>query len=102
MFFGFDTTRQWRGWPVSTSVLLNLNEAQILLRQHSGAHMLRIKTENALIPPSRKSTPLPEGGGPIITVCSSESRSFRKRPTEQQINALKQIMGKEPKWWVDD
>ena len=121
LFYGIETSEAWlieytkthrksHGLSVSMSVILNLSEALQLLQRHSGVHTLRIKTvlpENSPIPPARKdaqqSLPRLKCGKPIISLCSSDSRSFQKRPSQVQVDTLKQIMGgKEPKWWVDD
>jgi hypothetical protein len=121
MFYGIETTEDWLvnytkthrkdyDLPVCISTLLNLDHALWLLRIHSGIHKLRFKTvlpDDAPIPPARKGTrqrlPLPKSGAPIISICSSKSRSFQKRPSQAKVDALKQIMGgKEPRWWMDD
>jgi hypothetical protein len=45
-----------------------------------------------------------EGGPsfvPILTICTTQSRSYHKRPKQSQVDQLSQFVGKQPKWWVD-
>jgi hypothetical protein len=40
----------------------------------------------------------------MVAVCSSLKNSFRNRPSQAQVDHLKQILGAEedPKWYIDD
>jgi hypothetical protein len=117
MFYGFETSMTWlveyakNHWntnisPACDSDIINMNRSIELLERHSGARNVRIKTvvpQGIPIPPARKGVlllpeMLPEHVGPIIALCSSKSR---KRPTQVAVDALKQITGKEPQWWID-
>jgi hypothetical protein len=45
-----------------------------------------------------------EGGDPmvpILTICTTQSRSHHKRPKQSQVEKLSEFVGKQPKWWVD-
>lgn len=117
MFYGFKTSTGWlveyakKHWdtnisPACDSDIINMNRSIELLERHSGARNVRIKIvipQGVPIPPARRGVPqlpemLPEHVGPIIALCSSKSR---KRPTQASVDALKEITGKEPQWWVD-
>jgi hypothetical protein len=123
MYFGFETTEEWlmeyaqmhfrnRGGvqnPPPSDLLLMTGSLQ-LLEEHSGIHPIRVKSvypQGAHIPPPPKDNlqtlPLRESGGTIVAICSSSPKWFPKRPSQTQVDALKQIMGgTEPKWWVSD
>ena len=38
---------------------------------------------------------------PIVAIFSNESTSFKKRPSQERVDRLSEIMGKQPRWWVD-
>lgn len=121
MFYGFKTTEDWLidyaithratyGIRVTEFGILNLQNALYILQRQTGINQLRLKSvlpENTPIPPplegNRRIGPLPEPGLPIVAVCSSRSTSFHKRPSQAQVDHLKQILGgEEPKWWIKD
>jgi hypothetical protein len=123
MYFGFETTEKWlieyaktefrkRGYTPNPppSDLLYMSESLQLLQDHSGIHHVRVKSvfpQGTRIPPrpkdNRQTFPLRKSGGTIVAICSSSSSWFPKRPSQAQVDVLKQIMGgKEPKWWVSD
>lgn len=37
----------------------------------------------------------------ILSNFSNEVSSFKRRPSQEQVDRLSQIMGKQPRWWVD-
>lgn len=39
---------------------------------------------------------------PLLSIFSNEELSFRRRPSQVEVDRLSQIMGgKQPRWWVD-
>ena len=39
---------------------------------------------------------------PILSICTSERSSYRKRPSQAQVDTLSRILGgREPRWWID-
>ncbi|KAF8875047.1 hypothetical protein BD779DRAFT_1476251 [Infundibulicybe gibba] len=37
----------------------------------------------------------------IISICEWDKRSWRKRPTLEQVEAISKIVGSQPRWWID-
>ncbi|KAF8800410.1 hypothetical protein BYT27DRAFT_7263049 [Phlegmacium glaucopus] len=117
MYYGFDVTEEWliayakvengRRGCYPDPPLSNFDQIFIclpLLSSGTGIRTLRYKPvfdQGAPIPPksTRQTLPLPIVTH-IIAICSSHPKWFQKRPTQQQFDKLKQIMGKEPQWWV--
>ncbi|VDB83361.1 unnamed protein product [Peniophora sp. CBMAI 1063] len=42
----------------------------------------------------------PNGIVPLVAVCSSEPSSYRKRPSQEQVDRLMDIFGTPPQWWT--
>ena len=39
---------------------------------------------------------------PILSICTSQLSSYRKRPSQAQVDTLSRILGgREPRWWID-
>ena len=38
---------------------------------------------------------------PVISIFSDEGPSFRKRPSQERVDRLSEIIGKQPRWWAD-
>ena len=38
---------------------------------------------------------------PIVAIFSDERPSFRRRPSQEQVDRLSEIIGKPPRWWLD-
>ena len=38
---------------------------------------------------------------PVLSIFSDEVSSFRRRPSQEQVDRLSEIMGKQPRWWID-
>ena len=38
---------------------------------------------------------------PIISICTNEHESYQRRPSQAQVDQLSQILGKQPRWWID-
>src|SRR5271155_2014939 len=115
MYFGIETTEDWLveyskkcGYnPVPPpSDILFVSQSMALLRANSGIHHLRpisvfAQGTHILPRPIKITHPLRECDGVIVAICSDGPTSFAKRPSQAQVDGLKQIMGgKKPKWWV--
>jgi hypothetical protein len=37
----------------------------------------------------------------LLSICSNESRQWRRRPSQEQLDKIISIVGREPRWWVD-
>ena len=117
-FYGYDADLKWlinyavTHWcwgPLEDSGYDDISKitgAVKLLCAHSGCKNLQL--ESALIDPTAPSNTvtipahLPgEVRVPILSIFSDEGPLFRKRPTQQQVDRLSEIMGKQPRWWID-
>ena len=38
---------------------------------------------------------------PIVSIFSDERFSFKRRPSQEKVDRLSEIIGKQPRWWVD-
>ena len=117
-FYGYDVgmdwlidyaTKNWRWDPNDESRLGDLSKigaGMILLREHSGIRRLEIESalkdhaapsDTVTIQGSRHNEP----EVPILSIFSNEGPSFKRRPSQEQIDRLSQIIGKQPRWWID-
>lgn len=87
-------------------VIFKMDGGLKLLRMHSGINLLEVETalkddrtpSNAeLILGSRPG----EMRHTIISIFCNEGPSFKKRPSQEQVDRLSEILGKQPRWWVD-
>lgn len=118
MYYGFEINKEWvasysqrecrkRGYSPGSppAILFDLTVSLRILLEDTGIRKILIKTvygqgELILPPDAPISWPLPPSGPQIFAICSSRSAWFEKRPTQAQVDKMKQIIGKEPKWWV--
>jgi hypothetical protein len=113
MFFGIETTEEWlveyakKGGfdpedPPSTWVYLSA--AWGMLCANSGLRLIPQSAfaQNQPIPPRNTPVtyPLPKYGAHIVAICSNGPRAFPRRPSQAQVDRLRQIMGRDPMWWV--
>ena len=92
------------GFPASTAHdLFNFDYAVSILQRQTGisqlnAELILLEAEDTSIPPPKDYEP----EGTIVAVCSNLRDSFRNRPSQAQMDNLKQILGtkEEPKWWM--
>ncbi|KAF8805495.1 hypothetical protein BYT27DRAFT_6663395 [Phlegmacium glaucopus] len=78
--------------------------AMHLLRAHSG--IKRLAYESALeYPQAPVGTVIITGPlqnmVPLISIFSNERSSFPRRPSQVKVDRLSEIMGKQPRWWID-
>ena len=123
IYFGIETTEEWLvqyakdcGFNPArpTSQIEFLGHGLAWLQAKSGIRSIQPKTvfaQSTRIPPHptevirpikiiqrSEVTYLRE----IVAICSAGERSFANRPSQAQVDRLKQIMGGEPMWWVED
>ena len=101
-------TKQWRLGPEDKhfDTLSRASAAIQLFRYYTG--IKRLEFEMALkdyrVPSDAASIPglrLGDERVPIVAIFSNESTSFKKRPSQERVDRLSEIMGKQPRWWVD-
>ena len=114
-FYGFAVTMEWLvdyaklHWNDADQYddLAKASAAIKFLRRSS--HINTLEFESALVdstvPPETILTPGHRRGEPmvpLIAICSNEKPSYKKRPSQAEVDALSQIIGgKQPRWWVD-
>ena len=109
MYYGFETDEQWLvnhakthrkayRLPITNSSVFNIINAVTILQKQTGIKQLTAEPAYAI-----EDHDIPENGTPIVAVCSNLKSSFRNRPSQSQVDHLKEIMGAgEPKWWLLD
>jgi hypothetical protein len=122
IYFGIETTEEWLvqyakdcGFNPArpTSQIEFLGQGLAWLQAKSGIRSIKPKNvfaQSTRIPPqptkvtqpTEVTYPLSEYPVPIVAICSAGERSFANRPSQAQVDRLKQIMGGEPMWWVED
>ena len=115
-FYGYDVSMEWlvtygtAHWcwgPLGPEFddLSKASGAMQLLRLNSGIKGLKFET--AIKDPNIDAVTIPghrelgEIRVPLISIFSDEGPSFKKRPTEEQVHRLSEIIGKQPRWWAD-
>ena len=116
MYFGIKITEEWLveyakkcGYDPDPrpSKSLFMTRGLAGLRKNSGIRTILPKTvfaQGTRIPPqpTKVTYPLRECEAHIIAICSDGETWFANRPSQAQVDGLKQIMGAEPMWWVED
>ena len=116
-FYGYDVGMEWLveygtahwcwGPPHNRyDDLSRASGAMKLLRKHSGIKRLRFEAAliDHTVPVDAVTIPgkrLGESRVPVISIFSNEGPSYRKRPSQEQVDRLSEIIGKQPRWWVD-
>ena len=118
-FYGYDVSVEWlvaystANWlwewgPLDRNVddLSRATAAMKLLRMNTRIAGLRF--ESALKEPGVDAVTTPGSKGlpgdvrvPLISIFSDERPSYRKRPSQEQVDLLSEIIGKQPRWWAD-
>ena len=63
-----------------------------------------MKLESGLVDPTMPADTITLPGFrevPLLSIFSNESWSYQSRPSQAQIDDLSQILGKQPRWWID-
>ena len=94
-----------RSWGPEFDDLSKASGAMKLLRKHSGIKGLKFET--GIKDPNIDAITMPGSRGngeicvPLISIFSDEGPSIKKRPSQEQVDRLSEIMGKQPRWWAD-
>ena len=112
-FYGYEISREWlidytnkhREGVERYDDHAKVSAALFLLRAHS--NIKNLEYESAL-PDPKAATDIPKTAwyqGPtvrLLSIFSNEPSSFPKRPRQEKVDRLSEILGgKQPKWWVD-
>jgi hypothetical protein len=83
----------------STAIKFLRSKSHINTLQFESALVDRtVPAGTALTPGHRRGEPMV----PLIAICSDEKPSYKKRPSQAEVDLLSQMMGgKQPRWWVD-
>ena len=117
-FYGYHISKEWlieyatAHWcwlPLETGYYDNLSKmsgAIKLLGWHTGIKGLRYETAlvDNTVPSDAVTISVIQPGVLYVTllsIFSDEGPSFRKRPSQEQVDRLSQIIGKQPRWWID-
>ena len=117
-FYGYDvamqwlvdySTTHWRRVPTGDRYYDDLSKASggiQLLRRHSGIKRLELEfaIKDQAAPSDTVTIPGYQPGEvrvPVISIFSDEGPSFKRRPSQEQVDRLSEILGKQPRWWVD-
>src|ERR1700729_2449483 len=114
-FYGFAVTTEWLvdyakvHWNNADRYddFAKVSATIKLLRR--GSHIKALQFEAALVdptvPPGTVLKPGHRTGEfmvPLVAICSNEAPSYKKRPSQAEVDLLLEIMGgKQPRWWVD-
>ncbi|KAG5640268.1 hypothetical protein DXG03_009583 [Asterophora parasitica] len=105
VFYGFSVPDDWfatfydQRWPKDRdeASVMKLVVVMKTLKRESGFWQLELKEASC-----RVSNPVPnEDSTYIITVCSTLSSSFKRRPMQCQFDKLKSLIQQEPDWFID-
>jgi hypothetical protein len=118
-FYGYDVEMEWlidyatKHWcwdPLDTSSgyddLSKITGGLKLLGFHSGIKRLQLESvlKDQAAPSNVATIPGYRPGEirvPLISIFSDEGPSFRRRPSQEQVDRLSELMGKQPRWWID-
>ena len=117
-FYGYDfempwlieyATAHWCWCPIDSEFYDDFSKISgglRLLKMHSGIKRLMFEAalKDDTVPSDVVTIPGNRPGEvrvPIISIFSDEGPSYRKRPSKEQVDRLSEIMGKQPRWWVD-
>ncbi|KAG2346915.1 hypothetical protein BDR05DRAFT_945862 [Suillus weaverae] len=66
-------------------------------------HIQSITTSYAILPPGQivPAECIVNGAVLVLYIFNDQSESYRRRPTQKQVDELTRFMGREPQWWVD-
>jgi hypothetical protein len=102
-------TTHWRWGPIDSGGYDDISKITgglNLLRMHSGIKRLKLESgiKDHAAPANTTTIPGYRPGEVRVTVMSifsDEGPSFRRRPSQENVDRLSEIMGKQPRWWVD-
>jgi hypothetical protein len=114
LFYGYDVGTEWYIEYTNTH-RKELKDFDDLAKIGTGIQLLRAHTrikglefESALNDPAAPTATVTIPGSrsrepcvPVLSIFSNESPSYRRRPSQEQVDRLVQIMGRQPRWWID-
>ena len=112
-FYGYDVSQDWLVAYAKKNTKTNdadhritlLSNGLLIMRALTGIKTLEMET--ALVDPTAPDDTAilrdedEEQMVPIISICSNERESYQRRPSQAQVDQLSQILGKQPRWWID-
>jgi len=114
-FYGFDVTTEWlihyarTHWDDADQYddLAKASAAIKLLRRNS--HIKSLTFELALVDNTVPAETIRQRGHrpgepmvPLISIFSDQKSSYKKRPSQAEVDLLSHVMGgKQPRWWID-
>jgi hypothetical protein len=113
-FYGYDVsmeylidyaTTHWCWDHMDKGDLSKISGGVKLLGFHSGIKQLKLESgiKDRAAPANTATIP----GRPgevrvtVMSIFSDEGPSYRTRPTQEQVDRLSGILGKQPRWWLD-
>ena len=97
--------KHWSWGPIAISKLSKIIEGLALLGFHSGINCLKFESAKLDRAAPLNTVTMPGRPGevrvPVISIFSDEGSSYRKRPSQEQVDRLSELMGKQPRWWID-
>ena len=101
-----DYSRQVWGEEYEKEDGVRINNGVRALRSRTG--IKRLELESGLIEPTVaagtiiiKGSRVDESMVPLLAIFSSEQELYQRQPSQAQLDELSQILGKQPRWWID-
>ncbi|KAF5383080.1 hypothetical protein D9615_004873 [Tricholomella constricta] len=111
LYYGFEVTEQWFNdfYEQNSHRIQNYNPkstwkiytVRSLLRRISGCRNISVVHATHKVAESMSESCDPFCGYILITVCSTTSRSYHRRPNQGQMGRLRAIFEREPEWFVN-
>ncbi|KAF5383081.1 hypothetical protein D9615_004872 [Tricholomella constricta] len=112
LYYGFEVTEQWfkdfyeqnshriREYNPATATVWKMFSVRALLIKISGCRNISVVHATHKVAESMTECD-PFCGYILITVCSTTSRSYHRRPNQGQMGRLRAIFEREPEWFVN-
>jgi hypothetical protein len=114
LFYGYGVGTEWY-IEYTNKHRKELKDSDDLTKISAGMHLLRAHTrikglefESALNDPTAPTGTVTMPGSrpgeprvPVLSIFSNEGPSYSRRPSQEQVDRLVKIMGRQPRWWVD-
>ena len=111
LFYGFDISLEWLIDYARQSWGEGVDQYEHTAKVNNGVRALRLRTginrmalESGLVDSTLPAGTITITGGrevPLLSIFSNERSSYERRPSQAQIDELSQILGKQPRWWID-
>ncbi|KAF5383273.1 hypothetical protein D9615_004870 [Tricholomella constricta] len=112
LYYGFDVAKQWfndyyeqnshriRDYDPAATTVWKMFAVTALLISISGCKNISVVHATHKVTEPRTECD-PFSGYNLITVCSTTSRSYHRRPNQRQLDRLRDIFGRDPEWFVN-